>query len=497
MDELMAEFIEVKCKKNQITENFLWVILDLVNFLREHEFTITTLSVVQFFELCPDYDIFDFEEMVIAMRSLFAKSRLEYTNFEDYLAEFFQNKASYSIRELSDKRSAFLQKQHEQLSRELSDYGDHTLSIQAGGTHEIEEDELIENILAQSGTTSVLKPFFESLQNSMIPIRLIVPNEKTVKDALNKAMFYNLTHNNDELFNKRCIELAAFLAKAKTKVKSDMSRKIKQIKEIEKLMSTTHRKEFIEGQNAVRSYQELIQRDIKSLNETEYELLLEYIKMNASKFRQKISRSMKVSKHRQLDFKRTIQKGVRTFGDPIELCFKKPIVKKTRLVCIMDVSGSVKKYAKILLQFIYELSSVFKGGVKSYVFVNDIIEATECMTKYSLSEGISLAMALNSKGYSDYNNAFKHFCEEYIGVVDKNTIVIILGDARNNKNAAGIQHLAQIKERAKHIVWLNPENMEKWDTGDSIIKQYRKLVNSTYKTTSFLDIVDFLNDMVV
>ena len=104
-------------------------------------------------------------------------------------------------------------------------------------------------------------------------------------------------------------------------------------------------------------------------------------------------------------------------------------------------------------------------------------------------------MQSDNKGYSDYNNALKQFCDDHIGMVTKDTIVIFMGDARNNKNDSGVQYLDRIKRKARHVSWLNPEAIKKWDTGDSIIGKYRKSVDAVYKTTAFTDLVTFLDSM--
>lgn len=79
-------------------------------------------------------------------------------------------------------------------------------------------------------------------------------------------------------------------------------------------------------------------------------------------------------------------------------------------------------------------------------------------------------------------------------MVTRDTIVIILGDARNNRNDSGIEYLRKIKERARHVSWLNPDSMDIWDAGDSIIGKYAKSVDRVYKATTFTDLVKFLDD---
>ncbi|WP_159432440.1 VWA domain-containing protein [Caldanaerobius fijiensis] len=302
------------------------------------------------------------------------------------------------------------------------------------------------------------------------------------------------------MFNKLCIKAADVFTKVNEKVKKELKERAKRLEEIEKLLTEQHRPEFFTGYRAVKMINEIADKSITSLSEEEYERLSKYIRLNSAKFRTRISRSMKQAKSKQFDFKKTVQKSVQTFGVPFKLYYKKPIVKKTRIVCILDVSGSVIKYAQFFLQFIYELSSVFVDGVKSYVFVGDIDDITEYMTRYPLKEASKLATSaanISYRAYSDYNRAFRQFCDKYLGFVDRHTVVIILGDARNNKNESGLEYLYQIKKRAKTVLWLNPEKQSKWDTGDSIISRYKPHIDGLYQVTTFNELVSFLEQVVI
>ena len=51
--------------------------------------------------------------------------------------------------------------------------------------------------------------------------------------------------------------------------------------------------------------------------------------------------------------------------------------------------------------------------------------------------------------------------------IDQRTTVIILGDARSNYGDAGERSLRRIHERARRVLWLNPEPMAFWNSGDS------------------------------
>jgi uncharacterized protein with von Willebrand factor type A (vWA) domain len=49
---------------------------------------------------------------------------------------------------------------------------------------------------------------------------------------------------------------------------------------------------------------------------------------------------------------------------------------------------------------------------------------------------------------------------------------LILGDARNNAFDPQAWALAEVRQRCRRIIWLNPEPRREWNTGDSIIAAY-------------------------
>ena len=68
-------------------------------------------------------------------------------------------------------------------------------------------------------------------------------------------------------------------------------------------------------------------------------------------------------------------------------------------------------------------------------------------------------------GHSDYGHAFEVFWQRYGKDVGPKTTVIVLGDARNNYHASQSWVIKEIRQKARHVYWLNPEPRAYWDTG--------------------------------
>jgi len=75
-------------------------------------------------------------------------------------------------------------------------------------------------------------------------------------------------------------------------------------------------------------------------------------------------------------------------------------------------------------------------------------------------------------GRTDYGQAFRDFKETCLERIGRRTTVLILGDARNNYGAPETGILSLIHQRARRVIWLNPESPPFWGTGDSEMRRY-------------------------
>jgi hypothetical protein len=55
-----------------------------------------------------------------------------------------------------------------------------------------------------------------------------------------------------------------------------------------------------------------------------------------------------------------------------------------------------------------------------------------------------------------------HFEQQFLNAVDRRTTVIILGDGRTNYQATGADVVAEMRARARSVLWLCPEPRRRW-----------------------------------
>jgi uncharacterized protein with von Willebrand factor type A (vWA) domain len=189
----------------------------------------------------------------------------------------------------------------------------------------------------------------------------------------------------------------------------------------------------------------------------------------------------------QLDVRRTLRRNMGWGGVPFITEWKQKRIDKPRVLVLCDVSGSVAWVAHFLLLFIYALTEVL-SDIRSYVFSGSMVEVSSLLERYSIDEAIERVMATEGFGTSNYGNAFNDFEQAWMEHVTNKTSLIILGDARGNNNDPRVDIVDRLAQRAKRVIWLNPESRSSWGTGDSDMFRYAPYC-------SLVRVCSTLNDM--
>ena len=98
-------------------------------------------------------------------------------------------------------------------------------------------------------------------------------------------------------------------------------------------------------------------------------------------------------------------------------------------------------------------------------------------------------------GHSDYGHAFEVFWEKYGRDVGPKTTVLLLGDARNNYHASQSWVIKEMRQKARHVYWLNPEPRSYWNTGDSIVGEYATHTDGVYECRNMRQLESFVEKL--
>ncbi len=221
-------------------------------------------------------------------------------------------------------------------------------------------------------------------------------------------------------------------------------------------------KESEEGKNitGASETERLKKTDLSSLSNLEARTLEEIARKLFRQMALRLRRRMKDNLHNgQVNLRRTIRRSIGYGGEPIELLRKTQRPKKTRLIVLLDVSGSMDKYSYFLLLFICALRENFRQ-LEAFIFSTTLIRISKALRPGSIERVLSIIsdQADNWSGGTRIGSCLQQFNEKYAReMLNGSPTLIILSDGLDTGNPQLLaDELKKMHRRSRRIIWLNP-----------------------------------------
>ena len=165
-----------------------------------------------------------------------------------------------------------------------------------------------------------------------------------------------------------------------------------------------------------------------------------------------------VKRGHRVNLRRSLRLSLKTGGELIDLTYKERRPKRTKLVVICDVSGSMDIYSRLLLQFVYGLQNSF-AKVESFVFATSLTRITGHLKNKTYERALD-RLSANIRGWSGGTRigaSLAMFNDQWLRRIDKRTVIIILSDGWDTGEPEKlVAELSLLKRRAGRLIWLNP-----------------------------------------
>ena len=204
----------------------------------------------------------------------------------------------------------------------------------------------------------------------------------------------------------------------------------------------------------------LAQKDLASLTDREVEdarrIIADIVNIIATKVSRRRTRARR---GREVDFRQTWRRNIVYGKDGVDIAKKRRKVKKTRLMLICDVSGSMDCYSRFLIQFIYGLKRELKN-VEVAVFSTRLTVISHLLRTRSVEA--SLAEVSRSvqdwAGGTDIGKSLREFNERFSReMLRSNSILVIVSDGWDRGDAELMRReMERLRRRACKVIWLNP-----------------------------------------
>jgi uncharacterized protein with von Willebrand factor type A (vWA) domain len=186
---------------------------------------------------------------------------------------------------------------------------------------------------------------------------------------------------------------------------------------------------------------------------------------------------------------------------PFQVALRRKRREKPRLVVLCDVSFSVSHASRFMLLLLHTLHNQMLD-VRSFIFNREVAEITEMLANMpvnDLMETIDKGDIVDLDVNSSFGQVFLAFKKRYLENLRGRPAFIILGDARNNYDDANDWVLDEIREKARYMLWLTPEERDTWSRGDCLMELYGSYCDKVevVKTVDELSLVveDLLRDI--
>ncbi|MCY4528673.1 MAG: VWA domain-containing protein [Chloroflexi bacterium] len=206
---------------------------------------------------------------------------------------------------------------------------------------------------------------------------------------------------------------------------------------------------------------------------------------------------------RQLDLRRALRSSLRYGGEPVELPTKRRKTTPRRLVLICDVSGSMERYTRMLLQFIHTLYGGLDNRVEAFLFATRLTRVTGHLDHRDIDRAIDEV----SKAVPDWSGGTR------IGdilrtfnfrwgrrVLGWGSVVLVISDGwdRGEPDQFG-REMARLQRSSHRLIWLNPlagaENYEPLTRGMRAAMPYIDDLLPIHNLASLEDLARRLNTL--
>lgn len=161
----------------------------------------------------------------------------------------------------------------------------------------------------------------------------------------------------------------------------------------------------------------------------------------------------------RVDLRRAIAESLRTGGDVVRLPRRKRRRRPRPLVLLCDVSGSMERYSRMLLQFAHAVTRRHQR-VETFLFSTRLTRVTREL-RYS---GPDQALASVSRTVTDWSGgtrigqAVREFHQRWSRrVLHRGPVVLLISDGWDRGDPGELaEQIARLQRSCHRLVWLNP-----------------------------------------
>jgi uncharacterized protein len=162
----------------------------------------------------------------------------------------------------------------------------------------------------------------------------------------------------------------------------------------------------------------------------------------------------------QIDLRRTLRRSLRAGGEVFNWAYRQRKTKPRPLVVIADISGSMERYTRLLLHFIYGMKSALTQPVEAFVFSTRLTRITRPLQIRDLDlalKNVGLIVSDWASG-TRIGESLKSFNFDWgRRILGRGAIVLIISDGWDRGEAELLaREMTRLRRSCHRLIWLNP-----------------------------------------
>ncbi len=166
----------------------------------------------------------------------------------------------------------------------------------------------------------------------------------------------------------------------------------------------------------------------------------------------------------QVDLRATLRASLRQGGEIFEIAHRRRVTRPPPLVALCDISGSMARYAQVLLHFLHAVAND-REHVSTFLFGTRLSNITRQLRHRDPEVAFQMvAHAVPDwSGGTRIGEALERFNRDWSRrVLGQGAVVLLVTDGLDREGAVGLaENMERLHKSCSRLVWLNP--LLRWD----------------------------------
>jgi uncharacterized protein with von Willebrand factor type A (vWA) domain len=161
----------------------------------------------------------------------------------------------------------------------------------------------------------------------------------------------------------------------------------------------------------------------------------------------------------RLDLRATMRAGLRHGGDVLQAAYTSQVVRPPPLVVLCDISGSMGRYAQVLLHFLHAVAND-RDRVSVFLFGTRLTNITRQLRQRDPEVAFQMVAQIvpDWSGGTRIGETLERFNREWgRRVLGQGAVVLLVTDGLDREGAAGLDEaMDRLHRSCRRLIWLNP-----------------------------------------